>query len=250
MTTINTENTGRFLFGGHSPPASRTRRKSQPQTAPPIDTRRIALELEGLRLSRESGCGCIPYIPASEARWTGVTTIEQKPPVDPALLEGYVSLKGRSPIHKSHIAEAYRSIGLRRSNDKAQAAKVDLFIEEVEEILGEGKNKTNLIIEGLPGKPQEQFQAILAAYEHLCSAMIKKSGFNGDTARQYYFSIWSTLLKLRTPSNNIDRTKLESLVREVRPDQIDSVKQKLNGGSSWVALAIWIAREKVRKLDK
>lgn len=256
MTTINTDNTGRFLFGGQSPLASRTRRKrtvSQPQ-APPIDARRIALELEGLKLSRKLSCGCIPFIPASEARWNGTTTavstdepIDKKTPVDPALLEGYISLAGRSLIYRKHIVNAYQSIRLGRSNDAASLAKLDLFIEEVEEILGEGKNKTNLIIEGLPGKPQAQLEAVSAAYEYLCSAIIKKSRFNDDTRRAYYISIWGTLLKLRTQNNNIDKEKLESLVQNVRPDQIGSVRQKLKDGSSWVALAIWIAREKANK---
>lgn len=195
MTTINTDlqSTSRSLFRGHSPPALRTRR--------------VALELEGLKLSRELGCGCIPFIPAHQTRWRTDEPIEQKPSVDPALLEGYKSLRGKSPIYRKHIVDAYKSIGLGRSEDKASSAKLDLFIEEVEETLGEGKNKTNLIIDGLPKKPQKQ----------------------------------------RTPNNNIDRVKFERLVADVRPDQVVPLQESLANGSSWVALAQWIAREKANK---
>lgn len=217
------------------------------------------LELVALHESQRAGCGCIPFFVRS------LTTEQQEEvtetndgaytthPQDENL-NGYISLKGKLPIFKSDIERSYRSTWKERGERDFE--KLELFINELTELLGEGKSKKNQIIDSLRGEGQAALQTLLEAYQDLTSAYFATVGkiglqSDGDKAlfqrKDYFQAIWNTLLKLSNHDFSIDDSKLLQEVSRTRPDQIDIVREKLNGRTSKVALALWISREKAKQ---
>lgn len=202
--------------------------------------------------SIEAGCGCIPLVvvPCVTVNHLGSSNSTHQCP--PNTLEGYISLENSYPLYGTRIKDSYTSTFL--PNGKRDRSRLETFIRETTNLLGEGESKSCRILKSLRSKPQAQLESILAAYFYLNKALtatlhrLTGSDLNSTSqAIRHNSLVRRTLADLARGHFLIDQRKLLETVQEVRPKEYMKVRHLLNHGANKVALALWIAKEKAKK---